>query len=106
MPLLLATHARVARCIQNPYRLFLYGFDVDYDFWLLPARELALHDALVAFDRQAGYPFAWFFHMLTTKAVPHWVARVVTEDALAGFAYLPRRDETVVRNWLHRPYAF
>lgn len=69
-------------------------------------RELALHDALVAFDRQAGYPFAWFFHMLTTKAVPHWVARVVTEDALAGFAYLPRRDETVVRNWLHRPYAF
>jgi hypothetical protein len=68
-------------------------------------RELALHDALVAFDRAAGYPFAWYFHMLTTKAVPHWVARVVVEDAMAGFAYLPRRDEEVVRHWLHAPYA-
>lgn len=68
-------------------------------------RELALHDALVAFDRQVGYPFAWYFHMLTTKVVPHWVARVVVEDALAGFAYLPRRDEELVRNWLHNPYA-
>lgn len=68
-------------------------------------RELALHDALVSFDRAAGYPFAWYFHMLTTKAVPHWVPRVVIEDAAAGFAYLPRRDEEIVRRWLHAPYA-
>lgn len=68
-------------------------------------RELALHDALVSFDRAAGYPFAWYFHMLTTKVVPHWVARVVMEDANAGFAYLPRRDEEIVRRWLHSPYA-
>lgn len=68
-------------------------------------RELALHDVLVSFDRQAGYPMAWFFHMLTTKAVPTWVARTVVEDALAGFAYLPRRDEDLIRNWLHKPYS-
>lgn len=68
-------------------------------------RELALHDALVSFDRAAGYPFAWYFHMLTTKVVPHWVARVVMEDANAGFAYLPRRDEEIVRRWLHSPYT-
>jgi hypothetical protein len=68
-------------------------------------RELALHDALVAFDRQAGYPFAWFFHMLTTKAVPHWVARQVIDDGVNGFAYMPRRDEEVVRHWLHDPYT-
>lgn len=64
-----------------------------------------LHAALQAFDRQVGYPFAWYFHMLTTKAVPHWVAQTVVEDALADFAYLPQRDVDVVRNWLHRPYA-
>ncbi len=68
--------------------------------------ELKLHCALQAFDREVGYPLAWFFHMLTTKAVPHWVAQTVVEDALAGFAYLPQRDVDVVRNWLHRPYAF
>ena len=43
--------------------------------------------------------------MLTTKAVPHWVAQTVVEDALAGFAYLPQRDVEIVRAWLHRPYS-
>lgn len=67
--------------------------------------ELKLHAALNRFDRAAGYPMAWYFHMLTSKAVPHWVAQSVVEDALAGFAYLPQRDVDIVRGWLHRPYA-
>jgi len=66
---------------------------------------LELYAALGHFDREAGYPLAWYFHMLTTKAVPHWVAQTVVEDALAGFAYLPQRDVDVVRRWLHRPYS-
>ena len=66
---------------------------------------LALHDAIAHFDRETGYPMAWYFHMLTTKAVPHWVAQTVVEDSLAGFAYLPQRDVDVVRGWLHRPYT-
>jgi hypothetical protein len=70
------------------------------------ARGLALAEALQRFDRQAGYPMAWFFHMLTTKAVPHAVAGFVVEDMQSGFAYLPERDIKVVRNWLHRPYGF
>jgi hypothetical protein len=66
---------------------------------------LELYAALGHFDREAGYPLAWYFHMLTGKAVPHWVAQTVVEDSLAGFAYLPQRDVDVVRHWLHRPYA-
>ena len=69
------------------------------------ATGLTLNDALTHFDRAVGYPMAWFFHMLVTKAVPHWVAQSVVEDSLAGFAYLPQRDVDVVRRWLHRPYA-
>lgn len=65
----------------------------------------ALRTALMAYDRACGYPMAWFFHMLVTHAVPHWVAQTVIEDAQAGFEYLPERDLAVVRNWLHRPYA-
>lgn len=68
--------------------------------------RLAMHDALQTFDREAGYPMAWFFHMLTSKAVPTWVAQTVVEDALSGYAYLPQRDVDVVRHWLHRSYAF
>ncbi|MBI2306937.1 MAG: hypothetical protein HYU78_06500 [Rhodocyclales bacterium] len=69
------------------------------------ASGLRLQEALTRFDRAAGYPMAWFFHLLTTKAVPHWVAQAVVEDALAGFAYLPQRDVDTVRDWLHAPYS-
>jgi hypothetical protein len=69
------------------------------------ASGLKLHTALQTFNRQIGYPFAWFFHLLLTRAVPHWVAQTVVEDALNSFAYLPQRDLEIVRNWLHRPYV-
>ena len=67
---------------------------------------LALYEALQHFDRQVGYPMAWFFHMLTTKVVPYPVANAVIDDVQAGFSYLPERDVTVVKDWLHRPYGF
>jgi hypothetical protein len=70
------------------------------------ARGLQLHESLVRFDRQAGYPMAWFFHMLTTHNVPHAVAATVAEDMQSGFSYLPERDLKVVKDWLHRPYGF
>lgn len=69
-------------------------------------RGLALAEALQGFDRHLGYPLAWFFHMITTKRVPHAVATVVIEDVQDGFNYLPDRDVQIVRNWLHRPYGF
>jgi hypothetical protein len=70
------------------------------------AQGLTLHAALQSFDRQAGYPMAWFFHMLTTKAVPHAVATAVINDVQVGFHYLPDRDSQVVRDWMHRPFGF
>lgn len=76
------------------------------DFEAAPGTSgLSLQEALQRFDRAVGYPMAWYFHMLTTKAVPHWVAQSTVEDALTGFAYLPQRDVDIIRNWLHRPYA-
>ncbi len=76
------------------------------DFEAAPGTNgLKLQEALQRFDRAVGYPMAWYFHMLTTKAVPHWVAQSTVEDALTGFAYLPQRDVDIIRNWLHRPYA-
>jgi hypothetical protein len=70
------------------------------------AQGLVLHDALLRFDREAGYPMAWFFHMLTSKSIPHAVAYAVIDDVQAGFSYLPERDVKVLRDWLHRPYGF
>jgi len=66
---------------------------------------VALAGALTRFDRAAGYPMAWYFHMLATHAVPYWVAQTVVEDSLSGFAYLPQKDVDTVRQWLHKPYS-
>ncbi len=67
---------------------------------------LALHDALARYDKAAGYPMAWFFHMLTTRSAPHALATAVIDDLQAGFHYLPDRDAAVVKDWLYRPYGF
>lgn len=66
---------------------------------------LKLQEALQHFDRGAVYPMAWYFHMLTTKSVPYWVAQSAVEDALGGFAYLPQKDVDAIRHWLHAPYT-
>jgi hypothetical protein len=104
----IATREHLDRYHQSVFRAqpiaTLAGEAPDFD---APAGSngLPLSDALTHFDRGTGYPMAWYFHMLTTKAVPHWVAQAVVEDSLAGFAYLPQRDVDVVRSWLHRPYS-
>ena len=67
---------------------------------------LALHDALARYDKAAGYPMAWFFHMLTTRSAPHALAGAVIDDVQAGFHYLPDRDAAVVKEWLYQPYGF
>jgi hypothetical protein len=67
---------------------------------------LALHNALMRYDKAVGYPMAWFFNMITSRSVPHALAGAVIEDTQAGFNYLPDRDAEVVKAWLYRPYGF
>ncbi|MCX7896494.1 MAG: hypothetical protein N2441_01290 [Rhodocyclaceae bacterium] len=67
---------------------------------------LPLAHAIARYDRQVGYPMAWFFHMLTIHTVPHTVAIAVIEDMDDGFGYLPDRDLEIVRDWLRRCYGF
>lgn len=64
----------------------------------------ALSNVLNRFDRQAGYPFAWFFYMLKGKLVSTHCAESVYKDLAADFAYLPKRDEAVLRDWIASPY--
>ena len=69
-------------------------------------KGLALNELLQNFDRQVGYPMAWFFHMITTKTVPQAIAYAVVDDIQDGFLYLPDRDVEVLKAWLRRPFAF
>jgi len=64
----------------------------------------ALSSILSRFDRHAGYPFAWFFYMLKGKGVSTDSAESVYRDISGDFAYLPEKDERILRDWIANPY--
>ncbi|MEO1608281.1 MAG: hypothetical protein AAFR90_02855 [Pseudomonadota bacterium] len=66
-----------------------------------------LGQAIAAIDHKAGYPMAWFFHMLTHQKHLHAIAEQVCRDNDVGhYAYLPEHDLEVVRAWYREPYCF
>ena len=73
-----------------------------------PAPEAAagvqLANALLGYDRQAGYPMAWYFNMLTGRRVPDAVAAEVLAEWEQGYRYLPERDMACVADFGKRPY--
>lgn len=71
----------------------------------LTAKGQALHTQLNRFDRQAGYPFAWFFYMLKGLWVPTQIGVTVFKDISKDFSYLPERDVAVLKDWINTPYS-
>ncbi len=75
----------------------------------LPSGEVArgaqLANQIHGFDRALGYPFAWYFHMLTDPKVSHRLAEAVHADLMGAYDYLPVRDLKVLRDWYAEPYG-
>lgn len=67
-------------------------------------KGLALSHQLTRFDRQIGYPFAWFFYMVSNKSVPLECGVAVYKDIIGDFSYLPDRDVAVLKDWIKEPY--
>jgi hypothetical protein len=65
----------------------------------------SLHNLLTRFDRQAGYPFAWFFYMVKGKLVSPHTGGAVFKDVSGDFSYLPERDVAVLKDWINTPYS-
>jgi len=69
------------------------------------ARGAQLANQIHGFDRVLGYPFAWYFYMLTNPKVSHRLATAVHDDLIGAYAYLPVRDLKVLRDWYNQPYG-
>lgn len=67
-------------------------------------KGVSLSNILTRFDRHAGYPFAWFFYMVKGKLVSTHGVEAVYRDIANDYAYLPERDEAIVRDWIAQPY--
>ncbi len=68
-------------------------------------KGVSLHNLLTRFDRQAGYPFAWFFYMVKGKLVSPQSGVAVFKDISGDFSYLPERDVAVLKDWINTPYS-
>jgi hypothetical protein len=67
-------------------------------------KGVPLHNLLTRFDRQVGYPFAWFFYMVKGKRVSPHSGVAVYKDISGDFSYLPERDVAVLKDWVNTPY--
>ena len=68
-------------------------------------RGLDLANAINSYDRELGYPFAWYFMLLGKKSSNHVLADAVLADQMGAYEYLPSKDLQVLRDWEKRPYG-
>jgi hypothetical protein len=52
-----------------------------------------------------GYPFAWYFIMLSRKTANFDLAEAVLRDQMGVYDHLPAKDLEVIREWEKRTYA-
>ncbi len=64
-----------------------------------------LAQAVHEYDRHIGYPFSWFFMMLSSQSKNFQLADAVLRDQMGAYDYLPARDLKVLRDWEARPYS-
>lgn len=73
--------------------------------WDDALRGVALAEQVKAFDRAAGYPGAWYSHLVAGALTPRAIAFALGQDLDAGFSYLPDAEAGLLRQWLASPYA-
>jgi hypothetical protein len=73
--------------------------------WNIELSGVEMHAQLQAFDRAAGYPSAWYFHLIAGTFTPPRVAYAIARDLDAGFSYLPDTEAALVKGWVAAPYA-
>jgi len=73
--------------------------------WNSELRGLDAARQLQAFDRAAGYPGAWYFHLVAGGLTPRDMAAAVMHDIESGFGYLSDAETALLRGWLREPYS-
>ncbi|MBI5008001.1 MAG: hypothetical protein HZB95_12860 [Nitrosomonadales bacterium] len=73
--------------------------------WNSELSGIEMFAQLQSFDRAAGYPSAWYAHLVAGTITPPKVAYAVARDLEAGFSYLPDTEAALVKKWVAAPYS-
>ncbi|MDP2030804.1 MAG: hypothetical protein Q8K12_14295 [Thiobacillus sp.] len=60
---------------------------------------------LQSFDRAAGYPGAWYFHLVTGGLTPREIANVLAGDLDNDYSYLREQEAKLLTDWMRAPYS-
>lgn len=89
-------------CVAAPFSLHFR--QLRYFPWDLDAQGTEMAQQIIAFDRAAGYPFAWYFHLVAGKFPPSEIAFIVKQDLGKGYRYLAEADTVILETWIREPY--
>jgi len=73
--------------------------------WNIELSGVEMLKQLQSFDRAAGYPSAWYAHLVAGTITPAKVAYAVARDLDDGYSYLPDTEAALVKNWVAAPYS-
>jgi len=73
--------------------------------WEPQARGVDAASQLLAFDRAAGYPGAWYFHLVAGGLTPREIAGVLAGDLDEGYNYLREQEAKLLVEWMRAPYS-
>lgn len=76
-----------------------------------PTEALTLSGAPLAnylqqYSRAAGFPLAWYFHMLLQKKSMVTLTQAAYVDYQRSYRYLADRDIAILERWIRNPYSF
>ncbi|WP_321449689.1 hypothetical protein [uncultured Cohaesibacter sp.] len=66
----------------------------------------SLSHFLKEYDKNAGFPMAWYFNMLVEQKIWPQIATAVYMDHQRNYRYLADKDLEVLENWIRFPYVF
>lgn len=73
--------------------------------WNASLTGVDLSDQIRSFSRAAGYPSAWYFHLVAGTLTPSAIAYNLARDLDAGFSYLTEAEVALLSGWINAPYS-
>jgi len=96
---------RYRNTVLSASPISLHSRKLKFFHWHPESRGMELSREILEFDRAAGYPAAWYFHMVAGALTPREVAFHIAEDLKADLRYLPESEVALLARWMDSPYS-
>ena len=98
-------HDRYNNAVLTATPVSRHGRELKPFHWNTELRGLDAAKQLQDFDRAAGYPGAWYFHLVAGGLTPREMATAARQDIESGFGYLSDTETALLTGWLREPYS-